>query len=227
MTPVTALADSRRRRRHADRARRSVCLSVFRIPLTQEFADDFRGHAHVYDRHLRPGLCCVRRWIVDATCRSAHGRRGIGSLYGIGVLLAAFPTADSGGWLSRANGRYRSRAWLYRPGCDARAMVSRSARNDYRHSRGGFRRWSAHYGAAGHAVGRRRWRATNIRRARHRLPCCGDVRGTVHEEPNFSGFVPSGWTPSAAQQMQRSTKVYTLQEALASCSGTARGRCCF
>ncbi|HEX2460348.1 MAG TPA: MFS transporter, partial [Vicinamibacterales bacterium] len=31
-----------------------------------------------------------------------------------------------------------------------------------------------------------------------------------------AGFVPSGWTPSAAQQMQRSTKVYTLQEALAS-----------
>jgi MFS transporter, OFA family, oxalate/formate antiporter len=31
-----------------------------------------------------------------------------------------------------------------------------------------------------------------------------------------AGFVPSGWTPSAAQQKQRSTKVYTLQEALAS-----------
>jgi MFS transporter, OFA family, oxalate/formate antiporter len=31
-----------------------------------------------------------------------------------------------------------------------------------------------------------------------------------------AGYMPSGWTPSAAQQKQRSTKVYTLQEALAS-----------
>jgi MFS transporter, OFA family, oxalate/formate antiporter len=31
-----------------------------------------------------------------------------------------------------------------------------------------------------------------------------------------AGFAPSGWMPSAAQQKQRSTKVYTLQEALAS-----------
>ena len=31
-----------------------------------------------------------------------------------------------------------------------------------------------------------------------------------------AGYVPEGWTPSAAQQQQRSDKVYTLKEALAS-----------
>lgn len=35
----------------------------------------------------------------------------------------------------------------------------------------------------------------------------------MHDPP--AGYVPVGWTPSAAQQKQRSAKVYTLREALA------------
>ena len=139
MTPVTALADSRRSAVMQIALGSAVYAWSVRIPLTQEFGGRF-PRSRLRLRSPSSSWALLRS-PVDCGCdvsvrgRSPSHRESLRHRRSARGLFRR-PTLVDG--RLHANGRYRSRAWLYRPGCDARAMVSRSARNDHRHSVAGF-----------------------------------------------------------------------------------------